>query len=157
MTHLRPLLAVLVLTALFISCGKSNEKSASLQANQWMLGRWEWKKPEGQLVEQWEQINDSVFQGRSFYCQGKDTLHFETISLESKANQVLYIATVRGQNQEKPVSFRQTKPGVFENPKHDYPQKISYRRNAKGQMVAQISGIQNSKLSFETFTLTRKN
>jgi hypothetical protein len=122
-----------------------------------MLGQWEWKTPEGQLVEKWEQVNDSVFQGLSYYCQGKDTLHYETIVLEAHANQVLSVATVRGQNQNKPVSFRQTKPGVFENPKHDYPQKISYRRNAKGQMIAQISGIQNNKQSFETFTMGRKN
>jgi hypothetical protein len=70
-----------------------------------------------------------------------------------------YTATVEGQNDDKPVAFKLTtateKQMVFENPKHDYPQKISYTQITPDSVVAKISGIQQGKPSSEQFSMKK--
>jgi hypothetical protein len=45
---------------------------------------------------------------------------------------------------------------VFENPKHDYPQKIQYKLLKDGSLIATVSGKQNGKSSSENYPMTRK-
>ena len=45
---------------------------------------------------------------------------------------------------------------AFENPKHDYPQKIVYKKVSDTNLVATISGKQQGKPSSESFPMTKK-
>jgi hypothetical protein len=150
---------ILLLLAI-ISCKNSetNEKE-KIKATNWLLGKWENKVDEGILSESWKKLNDSTFQAESFFIKDKDTLHFETITLQQKGEELFYTATVKGQNNDKPVSFNMTsetdKKLVFENPKHDYPQKITYTLINKDSLVAEISGIQLGKPSSEKFGMKK--
>ncbi|WP_307293758.1 hypothetical protein [Flavobacterium sp. SORGH_AS_0622] len=45
---------------------------------------------------------------------------------------------------------------VFENPKHDYPQKITYTKGPNNTLTAEISGKLNGKPSSEKFVMTKK-
>jgi hypothetical protein len=93
--------------------------------------------------------------------KGKDTLHFEKIQIKQKGEALYYIATIRGQNNDKPVTFMHNdtieKQLVFENPKHDYPQKIAYSKITKDSISIQISGIQQGKSSSERFSMKKSN
>lgn len=150
---------ILLLFAI-VSCKNSedNEKDKIKSAN-WLLGKWETKTADGNLSESWKQLNDSTFQGKSFFIKNKDTLHFETIILQQKGEELIYSATVKGQNNDKPVPFTITseteKQLVFENPKHDYPQKITYTQIKKDSLVASISGVQLGKPSSEKFGMKK--
>jgi hypothetical protein len=150
---------ILLLLAI-VSCKNSeeNEKDKIKLAN-WFLGKWETKTANGNLSESWKQLNDSTFQGESFFIKNKDTLHFETIILQQKGAELIYSATVKGQNNDKPVPFKITseteKQLVFENPKHDYPQKITYTQIKKDSLVASISGVQLGKASSEKFGMKK--
>jgi hypothetical protein len=150
---------ILLLLAI-VSCKNSadNEKDKIKTAN-WLLGKWETKTADGNLSESWKQLNDSTFQGESFFIKNKDTLHFETIILQQKGAELIYSATVKGQNNDKPVPFKITseteKQLVFENPKHDYPQKITYTQIKKDSLVASISGVQLGKPSSEKFGMKK--
>lgn len=79
--------------------------------------------------------------------------------LQQIGEQLSYKANVRGQNDDKPVAFllTETKENqlVFENPTHDYPQKISYTQVSKDSLVAEISGIQSGKPSSEKYIMLR--
>jgi hypothetical protein len=150
---------ILLLLAI-VSCKNSetNEKEKIKKTN-WLLGKWENKVDEGVLSENWKRLNDSTFQAESFYIKDKDTLHFESITLQQKGEELFYNATVKGQNNDKPVTFNMTsetdKKLVFENPKHDYPQKITYTLINKDSLVAEISGIQLGKPSSEKFGMKK--
>ena len=150
---------ILLLLAI-VSCKNSetNEKDKIKKTN-WLLGKWENKVDEGILSESWKRLNDSTFQAESFFIKDKDTLHFETILLQQKGEELFYNATVKGQNDDRPVSFHLTsetdKKLVFENPKHDYPQKITYTLVNKDSLVAEISGIQLGKPSSEKFGMKK--
>lgn len=144
--------------ALWISCQKSGQKNLLADA-QWLVGNWENKAPEGQFSEIWSQGENGVLNGKSYFIVNKDTLFSENIELSQKDDAVFYTATVKGQNNNQPVAFKLTssKPGelVFENPKHDYPQKIVYKKVNDDSLVAIISGSQQGKQSLEQFPLKR--
>ncbi|WP_281323545.1 DUF6265 family protein [Flavobacterium aestivum] len=153
---------LILLLIAFVSCknSESNEKEIIKKSN-WLLGEWENKVDEGVLSENWKRLNDSTFQAESFFIKENDTLHSETITLQQKGEELFYIATVKGQNNDKPVTFNMTsstdKKLVFENPKHDYPQKITYTQISKDSLVAEISGIQLGKPSSEKFGMKKQN
>jgi hypothetical protein len=66
--------------------------------------------------------------------------------------------TIKGQNDDEPVSFiltdRNETQLVFENRKHNYPQKISYTQISKDSLT-EISGMQSGKLSSEKYIMLR--
>ena len=150
---------ILLLLAI-VSCKNSekDEKDKIKSAN-WLLGKWSTKTADGDLSEKWIQLNDSTFQGESFFIKGKDTLHSESIVLQQNGEELIYNATVKGQNENKAVAFNMTagteKQLVFENPKHDYPQKITYSLINKDSLVASISRVQLGKPSAEKFGMKR--
>lgn len=150
---------ILLLLAI-VSCKNSeSNKFEKIKAANWLLGNWESKSVDGNLTETWKKVNDSTFEAQSYYVKEKDTLHFESITLQQKGEELTYSTAVKGQNNDKPVTFKLTtatqKQIVFENPKHDYPQKISYTQITSDSLVAKISGIQLGKPSSEQFSMVK--
>ena len=153
----KAILSLLIILS-FASCQKSKEVSKIVVAD-WLLGNWENKSDDGDLLESWKKVNDSLYDGESYFIKGKDTLHFEKIQMKQKGEALYYIATVKGQNNDKPVTFMRNdtieKQLVFENSKHDFPQKIVYSMITKDSIVIQISGIQQGKPSSERFSMKK--
>jgi hypothetical protein len=56
-----------------------------------ILGNWESKSDEGTLTESWSKVNDSTFQATSYFIKEKDTIHFETITLQQKRRRSQFI------------------------------------------------------------------
>jgi hypothetical protein len=148
-----------LIAAAAFSC-KKESKENKLKTMDWLVGTWENNSEYGDMQENWEKINDSVFRGTSYLIKVKDTLHSESIALESKDDQVLYIPIVKGQNNDQPVVFLLTKQTpkqlVFENPNHDYPKKIVYNQITADSLVAVISGTQQGKASSDSFPMKKK-
>jgi hypothetical protein len=155
----------ILLIVSFVSCKKSDSNSAEdtekekIKTARWLIGTWENKSAEGNLKEIWNKVNDSTYEGQSYFIKGKDTIHFEKIQLQQKGEELTYSPTVRGQNDDQPVTFPLTnasdKELIFENPKHDYPQKISYKNISKDSLIAEISGIQSGKPSSEKYLMKK--
>jgi hypothetical protein len=151
---------LILLLLVIVSCKNSDSnKNEKIKAVSWLLGNWENKSADGNLTENWKKVNDSTFEAQSYYIKEKDTLHFESIILQQKGEELTYTATVQGQNNDKPVAFKLTtatdKQVAFENLKHDYPQKISYTQITPDSLVAKISGIQQGKPSSESFSMKK--
>ena len=83
------------------------------------------------------------------------------IQMKQKGEELFYISTIKGQNNDKPITFKHNdnieKQLVFENPKNDFPQKISYSKITKDSIFIQISGIQQGKSSSERFSMKKSN
>ena len=153
---------ILVLLLAFTACKNSDSEGTEkdkIKLAHWLLGNWENKSVEGSLTENWEKVNDSTYKATSYFTKGKDTLHFESINLQQKGEALTYTATIKGQNEDKPVAFNLTtsteKQLVFENTKHDYPQKITYSQISKDSIIAEISGIQHGKSSTEKYLMAK--
>ena len=144
-----------------VSCQKKESvEKDKIKAADWLIGNWENKNPDGILTENWQKLNDSTFTAASYFIKGKDTLHFESIILAQSGETLTYKAIVEGQNDGKAVSFHSTieteNQFVFENPQHDYPQKITYTKGTNNTLTAEITGKLNGKQTTERFIMTKK-
>ena len=159
---------ILIIAALTftISCKKEETKSeietkkySKLQNAKWFIGNWENITKESVSREIWVQKNDSTLFGESFTTVEKDTVFYEKIDLIERNDSLFYIVSVRDQNKEKPVSFYMTKSTdnqiVFENPKHDFPNKIEYNKVGNDSIFAKIYGIENGKETSIDFPMNR--
>ena len=120
-------------------------KYSQLHKTEWLIGNWQRISKEGILIEAWTQLNDSTYSGRSFFISNGDTLSSELISLEQRKGKLYYIPTVSDQNNRKSVIFTMTgltdSSATFENPEHDFPQKIVYRFQKPDSLIAEVSAI----------------
>ncbi|QGK75068.1 DUF6265 family protein [Flavobacterium sp. SLB02] len=144
-----------------VSCQKKESvEKDKIKIADWLIGNWKNTSPDGTLTENWTKLNDSTFSGASYFIKGKDTLHFESIVLAQKGETLTYFATVKGQNDDKSVAFPSTaesdKQLVFENPKHDYPQKITYTIGANNTITAEATGNLQGKVTTERFIMVKK-
>lgn len=157
---------MLSIIAVIISCKEAanSEKStqnsyANMAKAEWLLGNWENNTPEGNFSENWKKVNDSVFSAESYFATDGDTTFAETVILNEVLGEMAYTVTVPSQNDEKPVHFEMTSIDesqvTFENPAHDFPNKISYRKITNDSIVAEISGKGDNKESLK-FPMKRK-
>jgi hypothetical protein len=149
---------ILIPVLLFASCGKSKEVS-KIVGTDWLIGKWENKSNEGHLLETWTKVNDSLFIGESYFIKEKDTLHSEKMELKQKGENLFYISTIKGQNNDKPITFNHKieieKQLVFENLATDYPRKIVYKPIAKDSIFIEVSGIQQDKPSSIRYSMKK--
>lgn len=136
----------------------SNAFAQKSDALKWVCGTWVLKTSRGDMVEKWVAINDSTFRGKSMMVKAPgDSTAQETIELQWRNKVWLYVPTVQGQNNNRPVVF----PIIFlgreefiaQNPNHDFPQRIAYRR-VKSQLFASIEASRNGKYSKINFDFT---
>lgn len=155
----------MVFNLCFLSCReKENHELASkvntpIEKANWLIAAWGNTTKEGNLTETWTKQNDSTLVGESFLIKDNDTLFSENMLIAQKDDSLYYIPTVKNQNEGKPVSFQLTSITdntlVFENPKHDFPQKITYTKITNDSLVAEISGIQNGKEGKESYPMKK--
>lgn len=144
---------------LVIACQKNNsiEKHLIKKAD-WLIGNWQYKTSSGTLSENWQKVNDSTFKAQSLFIKDKDTIHNENIILQQNGEELSYSTTIKGQNNNKPIRFVFNKEIenelLFENPKNDYPQKISYKKGSNS-IITQISGIQSGKNTTEKYNMIK--
>ena len=149
---------ILIAVLTLVSCQKSKEVS-KIVGQDWLLGKWENKSEDGDLLEIWSKVNDSLFIGESYFIKENDTLHSEKIELQQRGENLVYVSTIKGQNNDKPVDFKHNieieKQLVFENPKNDYPRKIVYKPIAKDRIFIEVSGIQLDKPSSIRYSMKK--
>lgn len=125
----------------------------------WLAGWWQQVTPEGTIFETWVKNEDGSMAGSGGFIKGTDTMVSETIALKVIDNVVQYIPTVKDQNNGAPVPFKMTYAAadsfLFENPGHDFPDKITYRRIDAQHMTARISGTPGGNPHAEAFEMTR--
>ena len=148
---------VLIVISVVMAHAVTAQQTKSVQ---WMLGVWKINTPQGTIVEIWETKNDSTLQGRSVFVRtNNDTIPQEKIEMAFRNGEWYYIPTVSNQNEGKPVSFKVVflRPDEFvsENPAHDFPQRIEYRR-LKQAMYASIEGKRNGRFAKQHFDFTKE-
>jgi len=163
MKHLLQLFIVLLVACQPKAKPNSTETSnyKELQKVHWLKGTWQRQSAKGILTESWQQLDDSTFAGRSFFVSNRDTLSSETIRLEQRNGKLYYIPIVSGQNDGKAIVFTQTKLSdsmiIFENPAHDFPQKIEYRFQKPDSLIAEVSSVSGELKKSIVFRMRRVN
>ncbi|MFD2602059.1 DUF6265 family protein [Flavobacterium suzhouense] len=141
--------------------GTTEKTYSNIEKANWFLGEWANTSNEGELTERWKKENDSVFHGESYFVkENKDTVFAEHVKLWEANGKLTYTVTVPNQNNGEAVDFEMTSSTtnqiVFENPKHDFPNKITYNKVGNDSLVAEISGIQKGKPASEKFAMKKR-
>ncbi|MBK0402448.1 hypothetical protein I5M27_05590 [Adhaeribacter sp. BT258] len=125
----------------------------------WLTGRWENQREGIKTVEIWERKPVDEFQVRGFMLEGTDTLFAESIKVASKKRNIFYTVTIPDQNNGKPVAFKLTGNSgselIFENPEHDFPQKITYQKAGPDSVLVQIEGVVKNKVKKSEYYLKK--
>jgi hypothetical protein len=109
----------------------------------WLSGEWTRTNAKaGQSgYETWAKTSAQKLSGKGVTVEGKKTVFVEQLEMIIKGADIFYVVRVTGES--KPVYFKLTAltddSFTCENPQHDFPKKISYKRNGKN-LKAVISG-----------------
>ena len=109
----------------------------------WMTGDWETsagKTP--QTDEHWSSVRGGSLIGMSRTVSGARTVFYEYLRIESRGNEIFYVAHPRAKNPGTDFKLVRLKEqqAVFENLTHDFPKRIIYRKNADGSLTARVEG-----------------
>ena len=156
MTNLLQGLFLAFILVHIISCspeqsGLQREEELSLKEIAGNLpGKWQCNSGDEIITETWSVITDSLYNGTTSIITNTDTFFMENIRLEKKGTEIYYIPQVSNQNGGLPIPFKMTSATkevlIFENPDHDFPQKITYTFISADSVVATVSGeVENRK------------
>ena len=119
----------------------------------WLGGRWESVSPNGRWTEEsWSAPRGGIMLGHSRSGSGDAVREFELLRLQAGPDGVpAYLAQPGGR---PATAFRLTardgSSATFDNPQHDFPQRIRYLRTGD-TMVATISRLDGSNAMSWTF------
>jgi hypothetical protein len=106
----------------------------------WLAGHWCAERGDETVEEVWLPPHGGVAVGMSRTLSGDRTAAFEYLRIIDIDGLPAYVAQPGGRS---PTTFRMTASGVqwvrFENPGHDFPQRIVYRREGDA-LHAEIAG-----------------
>ena len=131
----------------------AEDAPAQLRQMAWLAGTWQRVDlPEGQSgYERWTHDGAQGFVGVGVAERDGKTIFEEKLRIAPKNGAVYYVADVPENAQ--PVYFKLTelnKNGFsFENPAHDFPQKIVYKRDEDRLHVRISAGDKASEFEFE--------
>jgi hypothetical protein len=128
----------------------------SVEQLDWIAGCWTRALPDGVNEEQWMKPAGGSVLGMSRTVRGGRTTEFEFLRIAEVDGSLAYIAKPSGQAEATfPVKTLTDREVVFENPSHDFPQRVIYRRNGDGSVTARIEGTMNGKSRGTDFAFVR--
>jgi hypothetical protein len=135
----RPIL--ILISALVCSVAIAGDAPPSLARLSWLAGTWQFAKDGRVVTEMWMAPEGKTMLGVSRTVAGGATREYEFLLLREEGDRITYTAKPSGQNEATFVLTSTTANEViFENPAHDFPQRISYRLNPDGSLLAAIEG-----------------
>ena len=114
----------------------------------WLTGDWQ-TAPGGraQIEEHWTKAAGGSMIGMGRTIAGEKTWEFEYLRIEQRADGIYYVAHPKGQCPG--TDFKLTRASatelVFENPQHDFPKRIIYRKTGDDVLAASIDGGEGTK------------
>jgi hypothetical protein len=120
----------------------------------WLSG--DWQTPPGgraQIEEHWTKAAGGSMIGMGRTVAGEKTWEFEYLRIEQRADGIYYVAHPKAQCPG--TDFKLTRASatevVFENPQHDFPKRIIYRKDGDDSLAASIDGGEGTKAMSFTY------
>ncbi|HBY64385.1 MAG TPA: hypothetical protein DEH78_31580 [Solibacterales bacterium] len=139
-----------------LAAGALSADPAGIASMNWLAGCWEGGNERRQIAEVWMRPGGGTMLGVGRTVAGGKTVSSEFLRIDEKDGVLVYTALVGAQ---KPVPFKAVKTGpgeiVFENPEHDFPQRIVYKLGEGGKLGARIEGNVNGKLRQVDYSMQR--
>lgn len=158
-TQIAAVVIVIVLVAVAAAVfgpASRRERQPSIGTLTWMVGCWTMQAPRGaMIVEQWAQPARDTLAGTSRTIRGNATVASEVMHIFARGGTLFLAALPTGQSY---TEFRATSVSpthaTFENPTHDFPQRVSYSI-AGDSLHARIDGVSNGTRRSADFPMRR--
>ena len=114
----------------------------------WLSGDWQTAPGGRALIEEhWTVPAGGTMIGMGRVVAGEKTAEFEFLRIEQRGNDLYYVANPNANCPQ--TDFKLTRltgqEVIFENPAHDYPKRVMYRKNSDGSLVASIDAGEGTK------------
>ena len=145
---LRLAVVLVIASSFFVATAGADElEQLGFLAGAWTSG--------GQIVEYWMPPLRGLMVGINRAPEGDGTPFFEYLRIEQRADGAVLIASPNGRGTtEFALTEISGSKAVFENPEHDFPQKITYTRTGD-VLEAEVGGPHAGEWSASTLRWTR--
>jgi hypothetical protein len=112
----------------------------------WLQGCWRSDNGQTTIEEQWMAPRGGSMLGMGRTVRGGKTADYELVLIAEQGGRLAYKAHPAGQPSATFLSSTASDTSVvFENPEHDFPQRVGYRREGSDALQAWIEGKANGK------------
>lgn len=113
----------------------------------WMAGAWQTTGGRRQIEEHWTQVAGQSMLGMSRTVAGEKTVEFEYLRIEQRVDGIYYVAhpKARCPGTDFKLTRASATEAVFENPQHDFPKRVIYRKSGNDELTATIDGGEGTK------------
>jgi hypothetical protein len=130
-----------MLTSVVLAAVMFQAPRASVEQLVWLTGCWEFTRGTRHVTEQWMRPEAGTLLGMSRTTSGGKTVEYEFLVIREGESGLEYVAKPSGQEEAVFTATRvAAREVVFENPKHDFPTRITYRASADGGLAASVEG-----------------
>ena len=135
------------------AAGAADAPPARIADFAFMAGCWQGGDAQTTMEESWTRAAGGTMMGTARVLAGGKAVFSEFVEVAEKpSGLVMTVALGIG----KPgVSFTRIASGpnevVFENPKHDFPQRIRYRKDSDTSVLARVEGVEKGQPKAEDF------
>lgn len=120
---------------------------SQLETLAFLLGSWREETQGTVFEERWERQADGTFKGHaeSFKSDGSEHYQEENMVLRSQGGKLVYAADPNqdGKFVEFTLVSCDERSVVFENPEHDFPQRLTYRYDEEGLLHASVTDLKD--------------
>jgi len=124
----------------------------SVEDLRWLAGSWASDSAAVRIEEHWSAPAGGLMVGMHRDVIGGRATGFEFFRIRADSIGLVYLSQPGGR---PPHPFRLKELGsrsvVFEDPEHDFPQRVMYWLDERGELHARIEGVMNGKLEGENW------
>jgi hypothetical protein len=114
---------------------------AAIDQMTWLQGCWIQTRPNGVIEERWMGPGGGVMLGMGRTLRDGKLRDYEYTRIVEADGSLVYMAEPSGQEKATfPLKSLTPDMAVFEDPTHDFPQRVIYRRLGADQIVGRIEG-----------------
>ena len=165
-------LSLRILAAVVLSCAFTGSRPAGVDRQTpatepthtiselgWITGDWQTtSRGCARIEEHWTTPDGLSMLGMGRTVAGGKTVEFEYLRIEQRVDAIYYVAhpKARCPGTDFKLTSLSTREAVFENPQHDFPKRVIYRKNPDGSLTASIDGGDGTKSqSFPFLPMTK--
>lgn len=150
-------LTIAALMMLGISAPAQDITKTKVTDLSWISGCWEMNNNGRVTTERWAKATDNLMLGTSQTVKETKSVSFEFLRIVNNGQGLMYVAQPSGAKEPTAFAAKTVSAGevVFENPKHDFPQRIIYKQTKPDTLDARIEGKQGEKEMGMDFPMKR--
>jgi hypothetical protein len=122
----------------------------------WLAGCWEQAAGPRLVEEQWTRPRGGLMLGSGRTVRADSLVEYEQTRIFERGGRLVYGANPSGQAAAEFESIELSDSAVtFENPGHDFPQRVMYRRHGADSLIGRVEGMRDGRLRGVDFPYAR--